>query len=46
MSPLHPWLCVPPTPDEMERAMPAYWVNTYRSVSDPEKQAAYAGDRI
>ena len=22
--------------------MPAYWVNTYRSVSDPEKQAAYA----
>ncbi len=22
--------------------MPAYWVNTYRSVSDPAKQAAYA----
>jgi uncharacterized protein (DUF1330 family) len=22
--------------------VPAYWVNTYRSVSDPERQAAYA----
>jgi uncharacterized protein (DUF1330 family) len=22
--------------------VPAYWVNTYRSVSDPDKQAAYA----
>lgn len=22
--------------------MPAYWINTYRSISDPEKVAAYA----
>jgi uncharacterized protein (DUF1330 family) len=28
--------------DDRRTSMPAYWVNTYRSVRDPSKQAAYA----